>query len=246
MMNQDEDSITADELNHVITSLARGDAVDWNEIPLQPSNHFFILGVAPNAARLAVRFFITDSFGNVAQHVQAHNERLRITHAPFEKDLIPLWRLLRATANQKSKDKEPIPALPGDMLRAIMTDTTYPSTLYSQTQIRIRAEHEITYERAAIIKAYLLKNMSTENQKEGLTVELNEKTEYPAYVLGRLFATLEYIQKRAAGGEINTTIKDRYFNSACATPAIVFPQLLKLSQAHLKKIGGGEAYNRNK
>ena len=125
----------------------------------------------------------------------------------------------------------------------------YPQSLISQVEIRIRAEREITRGRAAIIKAFLLKAAETGNinaqQKEALTVELNEQTTYQPYLLGRLFAILEGLQQRA-NPSINTTIRDRYFNSACATPAIVFPQLIKLSQAHLKKLDGGQAayYNR--
>ena len=66
-------------------------------------------------------------------------------------------------------------------------------------------------------------------------MELNEQSNYPAYVLGRLFSVLEALQE-AANPNINTTIRDRYFNSACATPAIIFPQLIRLAQAHLKKV----------
>ena len=76
-------------------------------------------------------------------------------------------------------------------------------------------------------------------------MELNQDTTYQPYLLGRLFAVLEGLQQAANPG-INTTIRDRYFNSACATPAVVFPQLLKLAQAHLKKLGGGLEVNYNK
>lgn len=69
-------------------------------------------------------------------------------------------------------------------------------------------------------------------------MNLNEETTYPPYLLGRLFAVLEALQEKANPG-INTTIRDRYFSSACATPAIVFPTLLRLAQAHLKKLNAG-------
>ena len=68
-------------------------------------------------------------------------------------------------------------------------------------------------------------------------MSLNEATNNTAYLLGRLFAILEVLQKNANPG-INATIKDRYFSSACATPASVFPTLLKLAQNHLKKLEG--------
>ena len=115
-----------------------------------------------------------------------------------------------------------------------------------QTEIRLRAEKNITRGKAAIIKAWLLRNVvqvyDQRNEKhvyeEVLTVELNEQTTYLPYRLGRLFAVMEKIQKEA-NPNINTTIKDRYFNSACATPALVFPTLVNLAQKHLNKIGGG-------
>jgi len=106
---------------------------------------------------------------------------------------------------------------------------------------RIRAEqddsdnrtYKITRGRAAIIKAFLLRN--TNYGKEDITVALNEKSENVVYTLGREFAVLEEIQEAANPG-LNATIKDRYFNSACATPASVFPILFKLKNSHIKKM----------
>lgn len=120
------------------------------------------------------------------------------------------------------------------VLRDILVDDRYPTSLYTGVLTRIRAEQGgITYGRAAIVKAYLIKNY---NMKEGEKyMGLNENCNEQAYVLGRLFAILELIQKDANPG-INSTIKDRYFNSACATPASVFPILIKLKNSHLKKL----------
>ena len=111
--------------------------------------------------------------------------------------------------------------------------------------LRIRAEHAVTRGKAAILKAYYTRNPSLLVPKEVLTVELNEQSSYQPYVLGRLFAVLEAIQDAANPG-INTTIKDKYFNSACATPSVVFPTLIKLAQKHLQKLGQGSKvfYNR--
>jgi len=119
----------------------------------------------------------------------------------------------------------------------VLEGLPYPATLYNGIQLRIRAEREVNYGRAAVIKAYLMRNGSGID-KEVLTVKLNDESNYMPYVLGRLFSILEGLQNAANPG-INTTIRDRYFNSACATPAVVFPILLKLSQNHLKKLSGG-------
>ena len=124
----------------------------------------------------------------------------------------------------------------GDLLRAILSGSRYPSTLLTLTALRIRAEREVTRGRAAILKAYYLRNQTPACPKEVLTVELNENSSYLPYVLGRLFSVLEGLQNAANPG-INSTIKDKYFNSAAATPATIFPLLLNLSEKHLRKLG---------
>lgn len=121
-----------------------------------------------------------------------------------------------------------------------MTGGRYPATLLNGVTLRIRAEQDITRGRAAILKAYYTRNKSALCPEEVLTVELNEQSNYTPYVLGRLFAVLEDVQSMASPG-LNATIKDRYFNSACATPAVVFPTLLKLAQKHLQKLSTGSS-----
>lgn len=116
----------------------------------------------------------------------------------------------------------------------------YPATLLDGVTLRIRAEQNVTRGRAAILKAYYLRNPSPLSaHKEVLTVELNENATYLPYVLGRLFSVLEAIQEAANPG-INTTIRERYFNSACGTPAMVFPTLINLAQKHLNKLPYGQ------
>ena len=245
MGGEDKNEITQKELSGVLTALCQGHTVKWANVPLNPKNRFYILGLAPNASRLSVRFFLQDSFDAFVKHYQKHQERLNIVHPAFdERETLSIWALLRETVNPNSRDKSAQPQLVGEMLRAVLTGSLYPSALYTQTEIRMRAEKEINRGKAAIIKAYLLRNVveqqkdQTHVYKEVLDVELNEQSTYLPYRLGRLFAVLEAVQQKA-NPNINTTIKDRYFNSACATPALVFPTLLRLAQSHLSKIGGG-------
>ena len=242
---KNKNEITQKELSGVLTALCQGHTVKWANVPLNPKNRFYILGLAPNASRLSVRFFLQDSFDAFVKHYQKHQERLNIVHPAFdERETLSIWALLRETVNPNSRDKSAQPQLVGEMLRAVLTGSLYPSALYTQTEIRMRAEKEINRGKAAIIKAYLLRNVveqqkdQTHVYKEVLDVELNEQSTYLPYRLGRLFAVLEAVQQKA-NPNINTTIKDRYFNSACATPALVFPTLLRLAQSHLSKIGGG-------
>lgn len=248
MGGEDKNEITQKELSGVMTALCDGYTVKWENVPLNPENRFYILGLAPNASRLSVGFFLQDSFGAFVTHYQKHQERLNIVRPAFdERETLSMWALLRETAI-KNPNKPPKfqRQLVEEMLNAILTGSPYPSTLFTQVEIRIRAEKDINRGKAAMIKAYLLRNVveqqkdQTHIYKEVLDVELNEQSTYLPYRLGRLFAVLEAVQQKA-NPNINTTIKDRYFNSGCATPALVFPTLLRLAQSHLSKIGGGAA-----
>ncbi len=150
---------------------------------------------------------------------------------------LPLWKLLDETVNPKARDKAPSPELAGEVVRAILTDTRYPATLRNGVTLRIRAEREVTRGKAAILKAYYLKDPHPDVPKEVLTVGLNEESANIPYTLGRIFSILEAIQGAANPG-VKTTIKDKYFNSAAATPAVIFPLLISLAQKHLKKLRG--------
>lgn len=226
----------AGTLGGMLKSLLEGKPVLYDETRLDPGMDFYILGISPNAARLSVRFFLRNSFGGFLENVQRHNDRLEIIRPANDSfESIPPWKLVDATVNQNSKDKSPSPVMTGEVLRAILTDTHYPASLLNGVTLRIRADHKVDRTRAAILKAYYLKKPHPDIPKEVLTVSLNPACDTPAYVLGRLFSVYEAIQSAANPG-INTTIKDKYFNSAAATPAVIFPILGNLAQKHLKKL----------
>ena len=230
---------TLTDLQGTLNSLCNGMAVDLDEERLDPNMDFYILGLSPNAARLSVRFFLHNSFGAFLRNARAHQKRLEIIKPAYDKfDTIPMWKLLYETVNQNSRDKTPAPNMAGEVLRAVLTDSRYPATLLNGVALRIRAEHRVTHGRAAILKAYYLKNTHPDVPKEVLTVSLNQDSTNVPYNLGRFFSLLEAVQSAANPG-INATIKDKYFNSASATPAIVFPVLVNLAQKHLKKLDGG-------
>lgn len=233
------DTITSAELQAAVEKLAHGESINLHNVPLHPKNHFYVLGLAPNAARLSVRFFLQDTLGAMLERVQAHRERLKIVKpADLDSGELPLWKLLGETVNPNSRDKKASPLMAGAVVRAVLSGGVYPAALFEQTILRIRAEQNVTYGRAAILKAFFLKNTYYHIPKEVLTVELNEQSAYLPYVLGRLFAVRERVQTDANPG-INATIRDKYFNSASATPAIIFPLLTKLSQSHLRKLDTG-------
>ena len=239
LFGADANRIAQEDLWGAAAALARGDPISLEGVPLNPDNRFFILGLAPNAARLSVRFFLQDTFGHILRHVQEHYERLRIVKPTYlESGFLPMWKLLGETVNPKSRDKKASPPMAGALIRAILSGGAYPASLLGQTMLRIRAEQTVTYGRAAILKAFFLRNTHYHIPEEVLTVELNEQSSYLPYLLGRLFAVLERVQSDANPG-IKATIKDKYFNSASATPATIFPLLTKLSQSHLRKLETG-------
>lgn len=238
--------IQENDVQAALKRLSAGQTVPFLEKELSPDQHFYLLGLAPNAARLSVRFFLRDTFGNLAQNLQKHAEEMEIDCSEKEKfRSLPIWAVVNETTRTvPGQPAKPSPQLAGDLLRAVLTGGRYPATLLNGVTLRIRAEQNVTRGRAAVIKAYYLRNYPIELNKEVYTVSLNETTNVP-YLLGRLFSVLEAVQKAANPG-INTTIKDRYFNAACATPGMAFPTLLRLSQKHLRKLNDGLATHYDK
>ena len=234
-----QSSYTEKELQGMVKNLLNGLPVQFDETLLDRDRPFYILGLAPNAARLSVRFFLRNSFGEFLKNVQNHYDRIEIVKPAYDSfNTLPLWKLLGETVNQKSKDKSPSPNMAGAVLRSVLMDEPYPATLLQGALLRIRAEQEVTRGRAAIIKAYYLKNPHQNIDKEVLTVSLNPDSTNIPYTLGRLFSVLEAVQSAAVPG-INATIKDRYFNAASSTPGHIFPTLLNLTQKHLRKLEVG-------
>ncbi|MGN0941841.1 MAG: type I-C CRISPR-associated protein Cas8c/Csd1 [Selenomonadaceae bacterium] len=246
-------------LHGMIHSILNGEPVDMDGIRVSPDEPFYILGLAPNAARLSVRFFLTNTFGAFIKNVMLHHQQMEIIQPFVDKPkFIPLGKLLKSTVNHNTKDSASLPLLAGELFSSVLMGRLYPEAMYQNILMRIFAETDeynekgtrtnpkIGYVRAAFIKAYLLRNKKGWEEKLGMTVNPNCKE--ISYVLGRLFSVLEEVQT-AANPELNSTIKDRYFNSACATPASVFPTLFRLANAHLKKVGAqnkGREVNLNK
>lgn len=243
-LNQ-EDTIRDVDVQSALKKLCRGETVEWKEQELRPDNAFYILGLSPNAARLSVRFFLKNEFGRWLANLQAHEDRLEIVIPAFvKKPYLPLWVILDEMKAPGGKDK--LPTLTAALLRSVLMNSRYPEELLFCTLRRIRADHDLNWKRAAILKAYLYKNSTGDKNKEGCSVGLNTETDHQAYLLGRLFSLLENVQLESAKGKdyrkesgkdpLNVTIKDHYLNSMCSTPALVFAQLMKLEGSHMKKL----------
>ncbi len=211
---------------------------------------FFVLGLAPNASRIAVRFWFHDTFERLAPRVLQHFDDLRIVRQSDKDSRTPsMYWLLRSIAPQGKAENIP-PRLAGEWLRAILEGTPYPPALLNAAVNRCRAEQasdgfggNVPYLRAAILKACInrehRRRHATAPDFQFIREELDVRQTHPAYRLGRLFAVLEHIQSAAQPG-INATIRDRYYGAASSTPGSVFPTLLRLKNAHLKKLPPGQ------
>ena len=197
---------------------------------------FYVLGLAPNASRIAIRFWIVDSVAGMAGKIKQHFDDLRIVHGLKDKDVFSLFRLLVSTAALGKAENIP-PNLAGAIMRSILEGIPYPQTLLQAAIRRIRAEHDITYIRAALIKACINRSTRFKNPsiKEEMQMSLDENNTNIGYRLGRLFATLEKIQQEAHPG-INATIRDRFYGAASGTPSTVFGNLMRLKNHHLAKL----------
>lgn len=198
---------------------------------------FYMLGLSPNAARISVRFWLVSTLGDLIENLHRHFADLEIVRGPKDPPYPALWQLIRETARE-SKDIPPL--LGGAVIRSVLSGAPYPSILFSSVLRRIRADRELRYVRAAVLKAYLNRNtrFGIEPLEKELTMSLDPDRPEPAYRLGRLFAELEKTQEDAQPG-INATIKDRFYGAASATPGSVFPRLIRLNQHHLGKLEKG-------
>lgn len=218
----------------VMDAVVKGKDCAYEAGELKPETKFYVLGLAPNAARISVRFFYNSSFGNMVSNIKKHYERMEIERPAYEKKEYPtISDILYETVNKNATNKQAQPILVGALMQSILNNSRYPAAIYSHIMLRIHSERKLNRNRAAVLKAYIIKNYP-EKKEVVNSMKLNEETDYIPYVLGRLFAVLEDIQRSAINKE---NLRDRYFNAASSTPAVVFPQLIKLSNSHMRVLG---------
>jgi CRISPR-associated protein Csd1 len=227
-----EDPVTTARIREVLSAAKAGRPISDVDPALDPDVRFYTLGLSPNNARLAVRFWNVSTFGQLVERLGRHFRDTDVERQ-FERDpeYPPFWQIALETAPLRKSENVP-PLLAGAITRAILTGSPYPRSLFTSILGRIRADRVVNYMRAAILKACLVRN----HQKE-ISMSLDPNRKEPSYRLGRLFALLEKAQKDATNPA--ATIRDRYFGAASATPAAVFPQLLRLGQHHISKAEHG-------
>jgi CRISPR-associated protein Csd1 len=225
-----------------LAQVAQGRPLEESMVDVDKDIRFYILGLSPNNARLSVRYWHVDTFGNLLEKIGQHYSDMAIALPPWETGSFAVWTVVNATApliDGKRDGKSASPLLGGALTRAVLLGTDYPHGIYTALLGRIRADQEVSPVQAAMIKACLVRHArisGSRAKEENYTVSLNEERTDAAYLLGRLFAVLEKAQQDAAsGGKLNATIRDRYFGAASATPQSVFPVLLRLAQHHIAK-----------
>lgn len=211
-------------------------------------NRFHVLGLAPNAARVSIRFYHCLPLHELAERIVAHFEDLKMVRGKTDAEYPSVFRLLSAVAAQGKADNIP-PNLGGAVIDAVLGGPTvpYPALWLNAAVNRCRAEQSVNYPRAAAIKACLNRGIRSIRRQQQASNQSPEKEFLPmldltnvnaAYRLGRLFSALEKIQEEASPG-LNATIRDRYYGAASSTPVAVFTTLLRLKNSHLKKLSVG-------
>jgi CRISPR-associated protein Csd1 len=230
LMGVDDERIANRGVKDTLEKIRAGRAVADIVPDLPKGVRFYILGLAPNASRLSIRFYLEDEFGVIARRYLEHVERLRIEPPPREA-APSMWRLLIETAVLR-KSENIQPNLAGEWLRAILSGTPYPRTLLSTLIMRLRADRDVNALRVAVLKSVLVKNFDME-----VPVAIDPTFTDQGYLLGRLFALYEQVQTAALGRNVNATIKDKFYGAASAQPRKVFHLLESGSANHLSKIG---------
>ena len=236
-----QDQAQLDRLKGILKNLRKGGALNEADKELHSGARFFLLGLAPNAARLSVRFWLTETLEVLLKHLSRWYADLSIERQfpGSEPEFPPLWLLLVRTVAAQGKSENVPPELGGQMARVFLSGSNLPESAYAVVLQRIHADKKVDYFRASFIKAYLCRNKHEEKDMSSL----NRDEDNEGYRLGRLFALLEKAQKDALG-TVNAPLRERYIGAASATPRLVFPMLLRLAQHHVTKArkGGSEGY----
>ncbi|WP_295975823.1 type I-C CRISPR-associated protein Cas8c/Csd1 [uncultured Xanthomonas sp.] len=213
---------------------------------LDDEAHIFVLGLAPNASRLSIRFWETQTLAGFAKRLADHYDDLTLVPPAWKRAPTPSYLALQTAPvygeHGKPKAEDVSPLLAGELSRAILTGGRYPQSLLGGVVMRFRADGQLTPLRIALCRAVLARaarlntqqGLSTDHKEPPMSLDTGNTD--PGYLLGRLFASLENLQRAALGDRINATIRDRYYGAASATPASIFPVLLRSAQNHFGKL----------
>ena len=236
-----DDSQEAARVRGVLDQVAKGRPLSELDPKLQDGTRMYVLGLAPNASRISIRFWEVGTLGTFAQRLAQHERDMRIEPVPWKTAPAARRVVLATVPNREGampKMDDAFDNLAGEFMRAVLSGGLYPRSLLANTLMRVRTDGNLSGLRAAICKGILARErrLGINVQTEEVPVSLDKESTSPGYRLGRLFAVLESVQRAALGGQVNATIRDRYYGAASATPASVFPVLLRNTQNHLGKL----------
>jgi len=220
----------SERVRNILEGLRKGRPLGELDPKLEEGVRFYVLGLAPNAARISIRFWFESDFADLARNYQRFADDMRIEPTPRD-SFPPLWQYLSELAVLKKRENVP-PSLAGEWFRTILTGSRYPQPLLISVLMRIRADGEVNGLRAAMLKAVLIRNFD----RKDIPVALDPDFKDRGYLLGRLFAVYERIQEAALGRNVNATIKDKFYGSASAQPRKVFAAIDRHSANHLSKV----------
>jgi CRISPR-associated protein Csd1 len=232
LISPPDDAQESHKVGNVLEQAAQGRPLEEVDPQLHDGTCFYVLGLAPNASRLAVRFWYADTLGELARNLADHYRDLALDPKPW-RTRPAVWRLLYETAAQRDA-KNISPNLAGELMRAVITGRPYPRPLLATVVMRMRSDGKINGLRAALCKACLNRDyrLGIGNIQKEVPMSLDPNETAPGYRLGRLFAILEKVQSDAVGN-VNAGIADRFYAAASATPASIFAMLLNKAKSHL-------------
>lgn len=224
--DEDDPNRRIEQVRKVFTSIYSG------SLKTSVDDRFYIMGLAPNSARIAVTYWSELPLKEFAALILRHFEDMEIVDTRKDQKPYMGLRSMLAAVTLGGKSSDATPNLPEAVVKSIFQGTLYPYTLFAGCIRRIRAEQSLSITRAAIIKAYLNRN----DKQQKIQVMLDKENTNQGYLCGRLFAVLDKIQDDA---NHQHSIRERYMNSASATPAAVFATILNLSSHHSEKLNEG-------
>ena len=238
-----DDEKEAALVRQMLEKVAKGRPFSELNPKLQEGTRMYVLGLAPNASRLSSRFWEVGTLGLFAERLAWHARDFHIEPVPWKTEPAARRVLLATVPHREGampKMDDAFNNLVGEFMRSVLSGRRYPRSLLVNTLMRIRSDGNLSGMRAAICKGVLARDQrlgfQNGDQSEEVFVSLDKESKSPGYRLGRLFAVLETAQRGALGGQVNATIRDRYYGAASATPASVFPVLLRNTQNHLGKL----------
>lgn len=235
-----DDESETQNLARALEALSKGRPIsDWNP-EVEEDTRVYVLGLAPNASRLSIRYWEAGTLQIFAERLAQHYQDMMLEPKPWKTPPSAYRLLLQAAPHRdgsKPKMDDVSPHLGGELLRAILTGGRYPQSLLTNLIMRMRADGDISSLRVALCKAVITRHHRLNNtHNKEIPMSLDKTNTDPGYLLGRLFAAFESVQEMALGGKLNSTIRDKYYGSASATPGSVFPVVVRNGQNHLSRL----------